>query len=83
MIVKEYWRGINVTDPNGYFENWYADMWKRCINSHIAEPNQLKEAVYNELKKVGADVECTNGDHKYKVTFDEDNNYIIFVLKWS
>jgi hypothetical protein len=82
MIVKEYHQGINCTMPTDYFERWYADMWKRCINSHIAQPNQLQTAVRDELKKVGADVKYITG-YKYQVTFREDSDYTIFVLRWS
>ena len=82
MIVKEYHRSINVTIPTNYFEKWYADMWKRCINSHIAQPNQLWDAVRTELKKINAEVEHIE-HHMYQVTFKEDSDYTVFVLRWS
>jgi hypothetical protein len=81
MIQRQYSKGINCTRPEGYFEHWYADMWKRCINSHIAPPNKLQAAVATELQKVGADVEFVG--YKYQVTFKEDSDYTVFVLRWS
>lgn len=82
MIVKEYYKSINTTSPIGYFENWYADMWKRRIKAPTIEPDKLRDILVEELDKVGALVEYTQYS-KFKVAFINDTDYTVFVLRWS
>jgi predicted transport protein len=48
----------------------------------MAQPSELWNAVRTELKKVNADVEHVD-NHMYHVTFKEDIDYTVFVLRWS
>jgi histidinol dehydrogenase len=81
MIQRQYSQGINATMPTNYFERWYADMWYRNFD-RIAPPNKLQEVLTNELAQLSATVEYVE-HYKYKVTFNNDADYTVFVLRWS
>lgn len=82
MIIREYWKSINTTNPIGYFENWYADMWHRRVKASIVEPTKLRSILIEELAKHGATIEYEQNS-KFKVTFNNDPDYTAFVLRWS
>lgn len=82
MIQREYYQGIDITAPSGYFGNWYADVWRRRINSHVVAPGRLRVILIDELDLVGATIEYSQYS-KFKVTFVNDSDYTAFVLRWS
>jgi hypothetical protein len=83
MIVKEYYQNINVNRPRDYFEKWYADVWKRRIGKPTAEPGVLETILDEELKQVGATYVGIQNNYRFRVCFDNDNDYTMFVLRWS
>jgi hypothetical protein len=83
MIVKEYYQNINVHKPRDYFEKWYADVWRRRIGKPTAPPGILEMILDEELKQVGATFTNIDRGYRYRVYFDDEKNYTIFVLRWS
>jgi hypothetical protein len=83
MIVREYFQNINCNQPKDYFERWYADVWARRIGTKIAQPGVLARILDEELELVGATYENTQRGYRFKVYFDDEHDYTMFVLKWS
>lgn len=83
MVIKEYYQNINVHRPKDYFEKWYADVWKRRIGATTAPPGILERILDEELEQVGATYEVTERGYRFRVCFDEDRDYTMFVLRWS
>lgn len=83
MIVKEYFQNINTRAPKNYFERWYADVWRRFINASIAPPNIVDKLLSQELAKVGATLTHKDNGYRFVVTFEKDEDYTWFVLRWS
>ena len=83
MIVKDYYQNINVHKPRDYFERWYADMWKRRIAKFTAPPGIVEMLMDEELELVGARYENTESGYRFRVYFDKDQDYTMFVLRWS
>ena len=82
MIVREYNQNINIHQPKNYFERWYADMWKRRISKPNAPPGILERILDEELERVGASWTSTDQGYRFRVRFDDDNDYTMFVLRW-
>lgn len=83
MIDRYYGRSIMVDKPNDYFERWYADVWHRHF-SHIAKRDELYNVLDKELKQVGATLNLTQPyEAGFHVTFPDDRDYILFVLRWA
>jgi hypothetical protein len=83
MIVKEYYANINCNIPKNYFEKWYADVWRRRIGTSTAPPGFLETILDEELEQVGATFVNTERGYKFRVFFNDEHDYAIFVLKWS
>ncbi len=83
MIVKDYYQNINVHKPKDYFEKWYADVWKRRIGTSTAPPGVLEMILDEELEQVGATYTITEQGYRFRVYFDNDKDYTMFVLRWS
>lgn len=83
MIVREYYQNINVHRPKDYFEKWYADVWKRRVKSNTAPPGILERILDEELEQVGASYTNTEQGYRFRVYFENDNDYTMFVLRWS
>ncbi len=83
MIVKEYYQNINVHRPRDYFERWYADVWKRRIGKQTAPPGILERILDEELEQIGATYTVTEQGYRFRVYFDNEKDYTIFVLRWS
>ena len=83
MIVKEYYQNINVNQPRDYFERWYADVWHRRIGKKVAGLGELGCAIEDELAKVGASAVGKDNGYRFVVTFNDDKDYTMFVLRWS
>jgi hypothetical protein len=83
MIVREYYQNINVHRPKDYFEKWYADVWKRRIGTPTAPPGILERILVEELEQVGATYTITEQGYRFRVYFDDDRDYTMFVLSWS
>lgn len=83
MIVKEYYQNINIHKPRDYFEKWYADMWNRRIGQPIAPPGSLWELLTEELKQHNATITEKDNGYRFIVTFHNDADYTMFVLRWS
>ena len=83
VVVKEYYQNINVNKPRDYFEKWYADLWRRFINTPTAPPGMVEELMTQELAKIGANFKGIQKDYKFSVTFKNEKTYIMFVLRWS
>jgi hypothetical protein len=83
MIVRDYYQNINVRNPRDYFEKWYADVWKRRIGKHTAPPGILERILDEELEQVGATYTNTDRGYRFRVYFDNDQDYTMFVLRWS
>ena len=82
MIVREYNQNINIHQPKNYFERWYADMWKRRISKPNAPPGILERILDEELERVGASWTSTDQGYRFRVRFDDDKDYTMFVLRW-
>lgn len=85
MIVKEYNRAIYCRQPKNYFERWYADVWRRRIGTPTAPPGVLGIILDEELEQVGATYENTEPErgYRFRVYFEEDQDYTAFVLRWA
>ena len=83
MFVKEYYQNINSHTPRNYFERWYADVWRRRIGKPIAQPGILQAILTEEIASIDATVVEKDNDYKFVVTFNNDCDYTMFVLKWS
>lgn len=97
MIVKKYNANINVNAPINYFENWYADVWRSRVARSTCEPGILESLLTEEMSKYGGNlnkvmhkverVHKVGHDYqlndKYEVSFHDDAEYTLFVLKWS
>jgi hypothetical protein len=83
MIEKRYHTSINVTQPENYFEKWYADVWRRRIGAESVAGVLLRNIIYEEIEKVGATIDSCGSDGRYCVRFDDERNYTLFVLKWT
>jgi hypothetical protein len=82
-IEKRYRKNINASDPGNYFENWYANMWRNCfLGAQHVSSSSFFTIFINELSKVGATVSPTD-DAYYRIIFDNERDYLMFVLKWS
>jgi hypothetical protein len=81
MIEKHYSRSINVTSPANYFEKWYAALWRRHFE-HVADPSKLQRVLAEELSTVGAKIDVVE-HYGYTVTFNNDADYTVFVLRNS
>lgn len=83
MIVKEYYQNINIHTPRNYFEQWYADVWRRRIGKRIAQPGLLQAILTEELASINATAVGKDNDYKFVVTFKDERSYLMFVLKWQ
>lgn len=83
MIVKEYRKHINCRAPQNYFDNWYADVWKRLVRTPTIMPSTLTILLQKELNKIDATLMDDPGKPTYKVTFNDPIKYTWFVLKWT
>jgi hypothetical protein len=83
MIVKEYYQNINCKQPKDYFERWYADVWARRIGKKNALPGELGYILEEELAQVGAYIEGKDRGYRFVVTFKDEHDYTMFVLRWS
>jgi hypothetical protein len=83
MIVKDYYQNINVHKPKDYFERWYADVWRRRIGTPNAPPGILERILDEELELVGARYVNTERGYRFKVFFEQDQDYTAFVLRWA
>lgn len=82
MIIKEYRQNIDCAKPRNYFERWYADMWHRRIAAPTIGPDMFWLILGDELSKVGATLDPDHSK-KLKITFNDDQDYTLFVLRWS
>jgi len=83
MIIKDYYQNISVNRPRDYFERWYADVWRRRIGKHTVATGILRKVLDEELEQVGATYESIERGYRFRVYFDNDQDYTMFVLKWS
>lgn len=83
MIVREYYQNINVHRPRDYFERWYADVWRRRIGAKTAPPGILERIMDEELEQVGATYVGIQNNYRFRIYFDNDRDYTMFVLRWS
>ena len=83
MIVKEYYQNINIHKPRDYFEKWYADLWNRRIGSRIAQPGVVESVMKEELAEMDATFNSKDNDYRFVVTFNNDDKYLLFCLRWS
>lgn len=83
MIVREYYQNINCTQPKNYFEKWYADMWVRRIGKRIAPPGVVESLMKEELAKIGATFTNKDNGYRFVVTFHNDAEYTLFVVRWA
>jgi hypothetical protein len=83
MIVREYYQNINVHKPRDYFERWYADVWARRIARNTARHELVDSILEEEIAQVGAWIDSKDRRYRYEVTFKNDHDYTMFVLRWS
>jgi hypothetical protein len=83
MIVKEYYQNINCKQPRNYFERWYADVWARRITKKSAPPALVDHILEEEIAQVGACIEGKDSGYRFVVTFKDEHDYTMFVLRWS
>lgn len=83
MIVKEYYQNINIHRPRNYFENWYADLWRRRIGGKVAQPGVVESLMKEELAEIGATFNSKDNDYRFVVTFHNEEAYTMFCMKWS
>ena len=84
MITNEYCSHINAREPKNYFERWYSDMWRKNFrHSQNVQNSAFWIAMKNDLSEVGATITEDNDSTYWTVTFERDEDYTFFVLKWS
>lgn len=83
MIVREYYQNINIYKPRDYFERWYADLWQRRWNKSTAPPGYIESIMTEELAQIGATFKHKDNGYRFVVTFTRDQDYTMFVLRWS
>lgn len=83
MIIREYYQNINCHKPKDYFERWYADVWARRIAKKTAGPGILGPILDEELACINARIESQDKGYRYKVTYQNEQEYMMFVLRWS
>ena len=83
MIVREYYQNINCHKPKDYFERWYADLWRRRIGTPNAPSGIVERIMDEELEQAGARYEYTERGYRFRVCWDQDTDYTMFVLRWS
>lgn len=83
MIVKEYYQNINIHKPRNYFENWYADLWRRRIGAKIAQPGVVESVMKEELALMDATFNSKDNDYRFVVTFNNEEAYTMFCMKWA
>jgi hypothetical protein len=83
MIVREYYQNINCSQPKNYFERWYADVWARRIAKKTAPPGLVDSILEEELAQVGACIEGKDRGYRFRVTFKNERDYTMFVLRWT
>ncbi len=83
MIVKKYHANININKSSNYFENWYADVWRRRIINFTVTRDVLLSLLEEEVNKYGATLQRLDLDYKYEVSFLNNAEYTLFVLRWA
>ena len=82
MIHRRYSSSIIVDNPSDYFERWYADVWHRHFD-RLAARDRLRQVLEQEMKLAGGKLEFENPYPMINVTFPDDRDYMMFVLRWS
>jgi hypothetical protein len=83
MIVREYYQNINVRQPKNYFERWYADVWARRIGVSSVLHGVLARILEEEIDQVGAYLGSKDSGYRFVVTFKNEHDYTMFVLRWT
>ena len=90
MIAKEYSTNIDTYNPRNYFEKWYSEVWHRRVGMKSIDPAVLEPILIEELKQAGGILRSDwTGDvvrdcsGKFKVSFKNEKDYTMFILRWS
>ncbi len=81
MISKEYSTNIDTYNPRNYFEKWYSEVWHRRIGMKSVDPDVLRPILIEEFKQSGGILR--HGSSKFKVAFENEKDYTMFILRWS
>lgn len=86
MIVCEEISNINTKKQNHKtaWGNFYTYCWKEHLQGSEQSWVSLVEALSFELTQYNATLEYRHNQYKtFKVTFANDEDYTLFVLRWS
>lgn len=83
MITRKYHSSIRIKHPTNYFERWYADVWQRRLTNIEDVSGRYYHVMEDELVKIGA-VDMAPPDNAYfDLMFVRDEDYTMFVLRWT
>ena len=83
MIVREYPPYLRFADEWNYFERWFMDVWERRVGHK--PKSLLKDKLpdfQEEMRPYGATIKITES-YFFEVTFERDEDYTLFVLRWT
>ena len=81
MIVKKYRVNIDINNPKNYFEKWYSEVWHRRVGTESVKPGVLRPILIEEFKQSGGILR--HGSSKFKVSFENEKDYTMFILRWA
>ena len=84
MIVREYPPYLQSADEDkwSYFERWFIYVWRRHMGSNVMLLKDQLSYFQEELRLYNATIEI-NANHFLEVTFELDEDYTLFVLRWT
>lgn len=83
MIVKKYRVNIDIHNPKNYFEKWYSEVWHRRVGTESVKRGVLRPILIEEINQSGGTFLYVSNDAYCTVTFNNDAQYTMFVLRWS
>ena len=87
MIVLNFSEYINVSNPENYFENFYAHVWINNFGDNSAYDEEIVKALTFEIKKHGGKrvyrkVVTGSAVSRYVMEFEHEEDYVVFKLKY-
>jgi len=87
-MIEQIYNIVVRATPDTPYEKWFIDMWnRRCIQQYENQHGDTYQAIVKEeLANIGATMEYLMIDGRYskfKLTFEDGNDYIVWALKWT
>ena len=86
MVVCEEISNINTLKPTQKtaWGNFYSHCWKTRIANTSTSWENIVAALRDELSQYNATIEYQQNAYKaFKITFANDEDYTLFVLRWN